>query len=344
MMKKGIFLLLATCLLASCGSNTSSISSAEKENSITVDHYVSDVASTAPFMISGVDGEETVDYVISSYPVIFSAMSNKEKKTNLSIYKNVASEFSTKYSTEGFPQAGLFIKSELYNKYVAAEEKTLSNVDSFLTAFDAATADLKAGGTNAISAMTAYSEDLTQQATRFGFNANVIKNVQKENNLAFITHDKNPTAEQLGVFSAPLGINIAAGDLASSLYDPTKAFESTTALESLPYSVLCPKGAPAATFASFAADENLNLTSPDNVRGGFATKTSDFIVFDAVNGVKLSKANADSYKLVRMVTFGNLYIVATGNDEDGVLTDEDYIVSYGEGLVPDLAFKAVFNA
>ena len=73
------------------------------------------------------------------------------------------------------------------------------------------------------------------------------------------------------------------------------------------------------------------------------TKNSDFIVFDSVNGVKLSKANQNAYKLVRMVTFGNLYIVSTGNDEDNTLSNDDYIVSYGENLVPDLAFKAVYG-
>ncbi len=342
-MKKQWALLLATTFLASCGTTANSDNSSQKQNGIHVDRYVSDVASTAPFMISGKDGDNKVDYVISSYPVIFSAMSNKEKKTNLSIYQNVAAEFSTKYQTEGFPQAGLFIKSELYNQYVSAQPAMVSDVDAFLTAFDASIKDLKEGGSQAVAAMNRYSDDLTMQATRFGFNANVIKNVQKENNLAFITHDKNPTAEQLEVFSAPLGINIKASDLATDLYNPTTKFESTTVLESLPFDVLCPKGAPAASFAAYAKSDKLNLTSPDNVRGGFATKTSDFIVFDAVNGVKLSKANDDSYKLVRMITFGNLYIVGTGNDEDGVFSDEDYIVSYGEGLVPDLAFKAVYN-
>ena len=75
----------------------------------------------------------------------------------------------------------------------------------------------------------------------------------------------------------------------------------------------------------------------------FVNKNADFVIFDAVNGVKQSKLNNNSYKLVRMVTFGNLYIVATGNDEDQKISDEDMIVSYGEGLVPDLAFKAVFK-
>lgn len=350
-MKKSISLIITSFALVACGTNTSStLSSSSQNNSssslapVTVDRYVSDVASTAPFMVSGVDGENKVDYVVSSYPVIFNAMNNANKKTNLSIYASVAGEFSKKYSTEGFPQAGLFIKSELYDKYVQNDETIKANVDSFFASYDRAVTDLVNGGDEAVKALNAYSSNVEEQATRFGFNANVIKNVQKENYLSFIEHSKNPDAEGLKKFSAPLKISIEASDLATSLYDPSKSFTSTEEFESLPFAITCPKGAPAASFAQYAADEKLDITSPDNVKAAFSKKTSDFIVFDAVNGVKLSKANANAYKLVRMVTFGNLYLVATGNDTDNTLTDDDYVVSYGEGLVPDLAFKAVYNA
>lgn len=106
-MKKQILLLLLPLLLASCNgeatsSNASSTSSQEPSQAIVVDRYVSDVASTAPFMVAGIDGDKKVDYVISSHPVIFSAMSNENKKTNISIYASVAEKFSQKYSTEGF--------------------------------------------------------------------------------------------------------------------------------------------------------------------------------------------------------------------------------------------------
>ena len=44
-----------------------------------------------------------------------------------------------------------------------------------------------------------------------------------------------------------------------------------------------------------------------------------------------------------MLTFGNLYVVATGNDDNDHLDESDLIVGYGENLVPDLAFKAVYS-
>ena len=44
-----------------------------------------------------------------------------------------------------------------------------------------------------------------------------------------------------------------------------------------------------------------------------------------------------------MVTFGNLYLLGTGNDEDQKLSEDDVILGFGENLIPDLAFKAVYQ-
>ena len=347
-MKKALLFSLLPLLLCSCGggntTNSQENTTSTPVEKITVDKYVSDVASTAPFMVAGVDEGQKVDYVVSSYPVVFSAMNNKDKKTDLSIYSSVASLFSEKYSTKGFPQAGLLIKAELYNSFVKGEDTNLvSNVKVFLSQFDKDVDDLVAGGTNSVALLNAYSQDVTQQAARFGFNANVIKAVQKDNLLSFLSHKDNPTVEGLRVFQEPLGVNIAESDLATSLYNPSSTLDESTP-EALPFHVISPKGAPAAALARYASDsEHLEVAAPDNVKATFSAKNYDFVIFDAVNGVKLSKANQDSYKLVRMVTFGNLYVIATGNDEDKTLSDDDYIVSFGKGLVPDLAFQAVYS-
>lgn len=301
------------------------------------DYYVSDVAATASVMVSGkIEGKE-VDYVISSYPVIFASMANSEKKTNLSIYADVKEEFSKKYSTSGFPQAGLFIKSELLNDTTKAAE-----INSFLKTFDTDVADLVNGGTQAVSFMNSYSSDSTVQSDRFGFKSQVIANIQKNNSLAFINREDNPNAAELKKFSEPLSINIEESDLGS--YYSSEIPSSASVLTSTPFSIITPKGAPSAAFARYASDTaNLSIAAPSQVSSTFTSKSSDFIIFDSVNGCKLAKKNSSSYKLVRMVTYGNLYIVATGNDKDGKMDEGDVIVGYGENLVPDLAFKAVYS-
>jgi len=326
-----IVLCLAAIGLASCASGPSDESESSADP-ISADAYVSSVSETAPILIAGDYEGTAVDYVVSSYPVIYNASLRNSK---LSVYADVAEEFSKAYGTEGFPQAGLFIKKSL-----AEDESQKEGINGFLADFDADVDDLIAGGAQAIKYMSAYSEDLSEQASRFGFNQNILKGSQEKNGLSFIANGDNPTLEGFAKFKDPLGIDVT-NDQLSSFYGVD--FSAQSYRSDKAFSVTCPQGAPAAALARYASSDELTLTQPANVSAAFTKGEEDFIVFDSVNGLKLSAKNGGNYLLARMVTFGNLYVVSTGNDEDGVLSNDDYIVSYGEGLVPDLAFKAVYG-
>ncbi|MCH3966892.1 MAG: hypothetical protein LKE52_04690 [Bacilli bacterium] len=144
-------------------------------------------------------------------------------------------------------------------------------------------------------------------------------------------------------FKDPLKIDVQAANLSS--YYSESLPEATTAMDSLSFSVASPMGAPSVAFARYASDtENYVTEAPTAVSAEFASGAKDFIVFDSVNGLALSKKNSGNYLLVRMVTFGNLYLVATGNDTDGTFSNDDFIYGFGENKVPDLAFKAVYGA
>lgn len=300
-----------------------------------VDYYVSAVSDTSAPMIAGTYEGKELDYVISSYPVIFAARNQSKKELTEII--NVAEEFGEKYDTDGFPQAGLFIKTSLDE-----DASKSSDIESFLAAFDSSVTDLVNGATKAVEYMNAYNQDATLQQSRFGFNSNVLKGSQNGNKLAFIEADKNPTIADFNTFKTSLNIDVAEEDL--SKYYPTSSQENASAeAESLEFNVVCPKGAPAASLARYATSDKLILGQPTQVQAAFKQGTADFIVFDSVNGLKLSAQNGDNYKLVRMVTYGNLYVVATGNDDNSKLDREDLVLSYGQNFVPDLAFKAVYG-
>lgn len=176
---------------------------------IVPDAYGDSVSNTAPIMLAGKNKGQDVDYVISSYPPIFAAMNNASAQTELSIYSNVAEEFGKKFGTDGFPQAGLFIKTSLEEDSTKKEA-----IENFLEQFDADVLDLVEGASNAVELMNLYG-DTTAQADRFGFNANVLKGVQKTNGLAFLTADKNPDLEGYEVFKENLGYNVTADQLSS---------------------------------------------------------------------------------------------------------------------------------
>lgn len=341
-MKKFPLFLLPFLLVGCQGIESSSNLSSENDSTgtsessstvITPYAYVKDVSATSPILIAGQLEGVTIDYVVTSQPVLFAA---SQKNGNLSIYANIAAEFGEKYSTDGFPQAGLFIKKSL-----AEDTSKKEDIETFLSTFDTDIEDLISGGTNAVSYMNAYSTDTTVQQSRFGFAAGVISNVQKDNGLAIIGTDKQPSIEDFAKFKEPLGIDIQEENLSTYYSDyPTKE-----ASDSLSFSVITPKGAPSAAFARYASDtDHFTAASPSDVQAAFQKKEADFIVFDSVNGLKLSAANDSAYLLVRMVTFGNLYLVSTGNDTNSTLDSTDKVVSYGEGLVPDLVYKSVYSA
>ena len=179
---------------------------------ITPDFYGADVSTTAPVMTSGKFEGQDIDYVVSSYPPIFAAM-NQNK--SLSVYANVAEKFGEEFHTDGFPQAGLFIKSSL-----EADGSKKDAIEKFLAQFDFDVQDLAENQADqAVSFLTEYG-DAAKQAERFGFNANVLKGVQKTNGLAFLTVDKNPSLEGNSVFEETLGYKLTES-LLSSFY-PSK--------------------------------------------------------------------------------------------------------------------------
>lgn len=342
-----VLLILAGCSKsAASSSSTASTSSSQDSSSsldsssssakeaIQIDAYGSAVSDTAAVMIAGKSEGTNVDYVVSSQPVVFAAMA---KNKNLTIKADIAKAFSEKFGTNGFPQAGLFIK-----KTLSDDTTKKGDIESFLKSYDTDVADLIAGGTATAALMDTFG-DATAQKGRFGTHSTVLKAVQKTNGLSFLSKEKNPDVAGFAKFKDPLKIDVQAANLSS--YYSESLPEATTAMDSLSFSVASPIGAPSVAFARYASDtENYVTEAPTAVSAEFASGTKDFIVFDSVNGLALSKKNSGNYLLVRMVTFGNLYLVATGNDTDGTFSNDDFIYGFGENKVPDLAFKAVYGA
>lgn len=113
-----------------------------------------------------------------------------------------------------------------------------------------------------------------------------------------------------------------------------------------------PDGAPALAAAKFMYDNenfktgipfNYSVVAASNI-GGFMQKGKADIMIMPINAAsKLYKANAsDPYQMVAIITHGNLYIVS---DEKLTLEDlkEREVAVIGQGLVPDLTFKAVLK-
>jgi len=322
---------LSPSLSGSALASTDTSSSAEEKKAVRIDKYVSQVSDTLPYLLSKKDQGKDVNYVVTSYPVIANA---RAKDSSLSVYGNVRTLFSEKYSTSGFPQAGLFIKKSL-----AKDKSKEGEILSFLKAFDSTVDEL-------ISAPSKVKETLDKvlpgdeaQKNKLGRTSSLALSVQKEkkNGFGFLSFTGQPDQEEYDRLKEPFSLNWQVSSF-SSFYG--RDLKEEKARENLSFSLITPSGAPSLAFAPFAGSENFVTAAPNRVKSEFAKGEKDFIVFDSVNGRNLQ---GDKYEFVSRVTYGNLYVVSLGNDSNEVREDDDYIVGYGEGLIPDLAFKAVYQ-
>ena len=113
-----------------------------------------------------------------------------------------------------------------------------------------------------------------------------------------------------------------------------------------------PDGAPALSIAKFIKDGEdfgmdanvtYNVVAADKIAGVVTQGKGDFVIMPVNAASKVYKANSsDPYVMAGVVTHGNLYIVS---DEEITLQGlkGKVIGVIGQGLVPDLTFKAILS-
>lgn len=107
-------------------------------------------------------------------------------------------------------------------------------------------------------------------------------------------------------------------------------------------SFIAPTGAPTVAFYDAATKGLLTTNStPPIVGAQLQNDQYDGVVFDFYNGLKSIKNNEGDYKLVRIITGGNFYLVGINKTIEP--TKDDYIVSFGENLLPDLVYKSIYG-
>ena len=109
--------------------------------------------------------------------------------------------------------------------------------------------------------------------------------------------------------------------------------------------IIAPTGAPSLAFYNFASDSNFATTNnPASLVADYmAPANKDVVVAPTNVGVQAIVKQNVQYKIAATLTFGNLYVAATGNDDDGVMDKDDYIVVFQKKAVPGLVFKSVYG-
>ena len=111
-------------------------------------------------------------------------------------------------------------------------------------------------------------------------------------------------------------------------------------------SVVTPSGAPSVCFYKYVGDESkVEVRSPEEASGIAAymqTGAKDVIVLPTNAGIQQIK-NGAQYKIAANITFGNLFIAATGHDDNGVMDGNDYVVLIQQNNVPDKLFQYCYG-
>lgn len=119
----------------------------------------------------------------------------------------------------------------------------------------------------------------------------------------------------------------------------TACGESTTKV----LNIVAPKGAPTVALYNYCGKENFTTGDAGAIRS-MMTKSSEYsvVVLDTYNGVQNIQSGAP-YKLAASITFGNFYLAATGNDDDGTLNVGDRIYNFNRGGTSDQLFHYIYG-
>jgi NitT/TauT family transport system substrate-binding protein len=94
--------------------------------------------------------------------------------------------------------------------------------------------------------------------------------------------------------------------------------------------IISPVGAPSATMYSFANDTNFETNSNVTlIETKFLTDEYDVIIMDHTRGIKQITNNNADFKLARIITKGNLFLVGINKAEDEVPNEASKIVTFG---------------
>ena len=107
--------------------------------------------------------------------------------------------------------------------------------------------------------------------------------------------------------------------------------------------IVCPSGAPSLAFYNEIDNDNFFTGDASSILPELkGNGDADVVVIDTVNGIKALNQGGNYY-LAANITFGNFFIAATGNDDNGIMEDGDYIVVFSKDATPDLIFHYLYG-
>ncbi|MCX5775382.1 MAG: hypothetical protein NTV44_03345, partial [Firmicutes bacterium] len=134
--------------------------------------YVTSVSDALTVLVNGTYNQEAVDYVFIAQPALFNAMNNTAAATygKIKIVADIQQSWFDLTGQNGFPQAGVFVRNDVYAVHPIAFSYLLDTIDEAIeTSID--------DPSTVVYALNDYGTP-NDQLTRFGFNAAMFAGVQ----------------------------------------------------------------------------------------------------------------------------------------------------------------------
>lgn len=275
-------------------------------------------------LVSCNKGPQTIelDYIFTAEPVV--------SATNSTVFKNVQEDFALKAEGKRIMQAAVFVNK---NVSTSVASKFLANLQS----------NIQAGKDNPDLIKTSIEELGTPaaQQTKFGIPGAMAKKVMVHNGFSLGFDYAKDTSSEISSFVKIL--NPSIGDLEDKYIFQTSTYEETEDISSL--KILSPTGAPSIALYNYATSENfVTSNNPQTgVMSQFDNDNYDIIIAPSHGGLnKVVKQNAN-YQIAATITFGNLYIVSTGRDEDATLNEGDKVLYFQPNDLPGKIFSYLYG-
>lgn len=287
------------------------------------------ILSILPFVICGCKNKtnerdpNTVDFVLIAEPALTATL---KTTPNAKQYLDLQNEYKIKSEKKILTQASVFVKNSLSSEVIhgAIENKLKTSIEGMLANPDSiGTYMNKVSDPKAIfGVMPAMAIEAAKNGNRMGIGYKPGYEIKSDLNEFLSIFNAQPITDEHIVPDAGAVDSVEKNDL----------------------KIVSPTGAPAIAMSGFADLAGFETnTVPANIIPMMKTQSVDVAVLPTNVGANAIVANSLQYKLLGTITFGNLYIASTGNDDDGVMDEDDYIVSFQQGAVPDKIFHYIFG-
>ncbi len=112
----------------------------------------------------------------------------------------------------------------------------------------------------------------------------------------------------------------------------------------LKHNFVSPSGAPSlALYTMFEDNTNYQTKSnPQLVSAELLGNNFNYVIFDSINGLRAIQKNEANFKLYGLLTGGNYFLAGIDKNAEAVPSADDYIVSFGQGLIPDIVYNYLY--